>query len=210
MRTCLTAKNAAKPAAQPVALQSAAPPSARRLAATFDPANTHIAMPAPMNRPAFARLRCAHPGCASVRSTASTKSGLLATNARYFYLLAILLASAGLAKSQTLPTFHNQEICRAAIGLAFGRDPRIIKIDRQGGRTLFLHYNRPGDGKYWDYRCKVDGNRILWSDVTGRWRDQASDGILLYTISSLGLAITQKYPDGSASTQTYTKAQLGK
>lgn len=107
-------------------------------------------------------------------------------------------------------TFTSQHVCRAAIAVAFGQDPKIIKVDRVIGEVTYLHYNRPSDGKYWDYRSKTSGNRVIWAAVDGRWREHPADEKLEFTTTSSTITIEEKYTDGSKTIKTFTNSQLGK
>ena len=121
-------------------------------------------------------------------------------------LLAILLPVTGIAGTQQSIKFTQTQICRAAIAVAFGQSPGIIKVDRVNAGVIYMHYIRPWDETYWDYKCKIKGNRAIWASPNGRWRDE----VLEFTATKDKLIVEEKYFDGSKTTESFTKQQLGK
>lgn len=108
--------------------------------------------------------------------------------------------------SQPWPT--NKELCKAGISILMGRDPRIMKIDSTDGEIVYLSYIRPDDRSLWSYRCKIEGNRIIWASSTGRWRTHPLDEVITFSVSGERLHLDQAYSDHSATKKTFTRAQL--
>jgi hypothetical protein len=50
-----------------------------------------------------------------------------------------------------------------------GRDPKIMRITRVQDGIIYLSYKRQDDGKDWAYRCKIEGDKVIWSSDMGRW-----------------------------------------
>ena len=123
-------------------------------------------------------------------------------------IFAAYFASAGITVAVAQVSFTKQQICRAAIGAVFGQNPKIIKTDRESQGVIYLHYNRPSDGKYWDYRCKLEGSRVIWASVDGRWRNHQLDEKLEFSEHGGKLTINELYADGSKTTNVYTGKQL--
>lgn len=123
-------------------------------------------------------------------------------------LAAAALATALDSHAAAQPRFDQARICRAAIGAVMGRDPRIIKVDKEDAGIVHVSYARPDDGTIWEQRCRLEGARVLWATRTGRWRDDPQDETITYAVNGQTLSITQKFADGSGSTKTYTAAQL--
>ena len=105
--------------------------------------------------------------------------------------------------------FSDNQICRAGIAVAFGRDPAIIRIGRARGGIIYLSYIRPDDGKKWSFRCKIQSNRIIWASDTGRWRTHPEDSVITYSIAGSMLFVSEKYSDGSATSGRYRVADFG-
>jgi len=105
--------------------------------------------------------------------------------------------------------FTDQQICIATVAAAMGRNPSIIKIDSTQGNVTYLSYFRQDDGKHWKYRCKLEGNRAIWASDTGRWRTDQYDSKIMFSVNGNELSISEKYSDGSGSTEKYNISQLG-
>ena len=105
-----------------------------------------------------------------------------------------------------------RQACKAGIAMLFGRDPEIIKIEKVSGGTVYLHYIRPDDGKKWKYKCKLDGDQVIWAsndpDSSGRWRTHPDDGVLTYQIQGSELRVQQMYSDGSREEASFPVSSL--
>lgn len=88
-----------------------------------------------------------------------------------------------------------------------GRDPKIMRVTRIDGDTLFLSYGRPIDNLIWDYRCKIEGNRVIWASEPGRWREAPKDDKVFFEVVGDGkqLRIMEDHADGLA-TMNYSTA----
>ena len=106
-------------------------------------------------------------------------------------------------------TFTKNQICKAGIAKIMGRDPSIIKIDSKSGETIYLSYVRQDDKTKWKYKCKINGNQILWGSYTGRWRTHAMDSKVRYKIRGKSITVTETFSDGSSSKETYTVESIG-
>lgn len=100
------------------------------------------------------------------------------------------------------------EICKATAAVTFGRDYKIMKLDRVDSDGIaYVHYNRPSDNSRWAIKCKLDGNQVIWAsnnpDNSGRWRNDPLDGKVYYGISGNKLTMTQFPGDGSVDEKTY-------
>ena len=115
-------------------------------------------------------------------------------------VIAIAATVSGLAASSVLAETKvpQDKVCKAAVAAIMGRDAKIIKIDKQDGAVTHLSYVRPNDGTLWKYRCKLEGNRVIWASDTGRWRTDPLDEEILFKVDEAsGVTITQEYTDGS-------------
>ncbi|MPR09217.1 hypothetical protein [Microvirga tunisiensis] len=89
-----------------------------------------------------------------------------------------------------------------------GRDPQIMMV-RPDGDVTHVSYNRPSDGSVWSYRCRLEGNRIIWASAEGRWRTHPDDGVLTYELEgSTKIRIVEAHSDGSKSQDTYNRNDL--
>ena len=81
------------------------------------------------------------------------------------------------------------------------------------GSIVFLSYVRKDDGTLWSFRCKVEGNRVIWaSEPGGRWRTDLADDRISYRIVEASqepsIEIVEAYEDGSATRKSFTASQL--
>jgi hypothetical protein len=106
------------------------------------------------------------------------------------------------------PNFDQQQICRATIGAVMGRDPKIIKVSSVDSGIIHLSYLRPDDGTFWEQRCRIEGQKVIWATKSGRWREDPMDEVITYTATGATLTVSRKFADGSTSTKSYTHAQL--
>ena len=103
-----------------------------------------------------------------------------------------------------------EAICRTAIGSVMGRDPKLVVVTRIDGDILFLSYVRPIDNFVWDYRCRIEGNRVIWASEPGRWRDDPKDGKVFFEIVGDGnqLEIIWDHGDGSPVKEVFDRDKI--
>jgi hypothetical protein len=108
------------------------------------------------------------------------------------------------------PSFEPEAICRTAIASIMGRDPKIVRVTRIAGDIVFLSYVRPLDNFVWDYRCKIQGNRVVWASEPGRWREDPKDDKVFFEIVGDGkqLRIIEDHGDGSATKELFERDQI--
>jgi hypothetical protein len=111
----------------------------------------------------------------------------------------ILIVSSSLASAE--PPFELGAICRTAIGSIVGHDPKSLQITRTANNVLFLTYVRPIDNFVWTYRCRIEGDRIVWASEPGRWREDPEDDKIFFEIIEAGaqLSIVENHADGSST-----------
>src|ERR1700687_145464 len=119
--------------------------------------------------------------------------------------LTMLLASMSLASAA--PAFEVEAICRTAIASIMGRDPKTMRVTRTAGDVLFLTYLRPMDNFVWTYRCRIEGNRVVWASEPGRWREDPKDDKAFFEDVDAGkqLRIIQIHGDGSSTKQLFDR-----
>lgn len=99
-------------------------------------------------------------------------------------LFAILLASMPAAAAG--PAFETRTICRTAIATVMDRDPKLVQAQDAADGVVALTYVRPFDNFVFAYRCRIDGDRVVWADDPGRWRDGAKDARVSFEIVGAG------------------------
>jgi len=122
-------------------------------------------------------------------------------------LIAVALLSATMSPASAAPLFDAGSICRTAVAAMTDRDPKIMQVTRTVGDVLFLAYARPIDNFVFTYRCRVDGNRVMWASEPGRWRDAPKDDKLLFEVAGGGkqLRIIVSHRDGSLAKREFDR-----
>ena len=117
----------------------------------------------------------------------------------------ILLASMSLASAA--PAFEVEAICRTATASIMGRDPKVMQVTRTAGDVLFLTYVRPLDNFVWIYRCRIEGNRVVWASERGRWREDLKDDEVFFEDVDTGkqLRIIENHGDGLSAKQLFDR-----
>jgi hypothetical protein len=112
--------------------------------------------------------------------------------------------------ADTAPSFEPEAICRTAIASIMDRDPKIVRVTRGAGDILFLSYVRPIDNFVWDYRCRIEGNRVVWASEPGRWREDPKDDKVFFEIVGGGkqLRIIADHGDGTATKEVFERDQI--
>lgn len=73
-----------------------------------------------------------------------------------------------------LKNFTYEDIARYGIASSMYEPINIIK-SRKKADYYYVYYVRPSDSKYFDFKVKFDGNRVIYGDVNGRWQDTELD-----------------------------------
>jgi hypothetical protein len=112
--------------------------------------------------------------------------------------------------AEAAPPYAPEAICRTALASIMGRDPKLVRVTRTTGDILFLSYLRPIDNFVWDYRCKIQGNRVIWASEPGRWREGPKDDKVFFEIVGGGkqLRIIEDHGDGSATKELFERDQI--
>lgn len=104
------------------------------------------------------------------------------------------------------------QVCKAASAAMFGRDYKIMQLDKVESGIAYVHYIRQNDGTRWAIKCKLIGTQVMWAsdnpDSTGRWRDDPADSTVKYAVEGKKIIITEAYSDGSSSSNSYPLKQL--
>lgn len=89
------------------------------------------------------------------------------------------------------------KIARYSIAAIMKQQPDIISVKKESDYYI-VSYKRPEDNKEFIYKIKFDGNRIIWGNADGRWRDTKYDEKITYEEKEGRLGIVQKFEDGSS------------
>src|ERR1700687_2501926 len=122
-------------------------------------------------------------------------------------LITLTMLSASMSAASAASSFEVEAICRTAIASIMGRDPKILQVTRTAGDVLFLTYVRPMDNFDWTYRCRIEGNRVVWATERGRWgADTRCDEVFLEFVGAgKQLRIIENHGDGSSTKQLFDR-----
>jgi len=88
-------------------------------------------------------------------------------------------------------------ICKAMISSIMVQAYPRIKSERIDLDVYLVSYLRRDDNSEWFYRCKVEGNRVVWASNTtnqGRWRTHDQDSQIFFKVDDNHLVIQEKFP----------------
>jgi len=121
--------------------------------------------------------------------------------------IAFSMMFACLARASAAPPFEAEAICRTAIASMTGRDPKMMQIAKIAGDVVFLTYVRPIDYFVWTYRCRLEGNRVVWAAESGRWRDEPGGAKIFFEAIEGGkqLRIIEDHGNGSITNQLFDR-----
>lgn len=122
--------------------------------------------------------------------------------------VAMLLAAASPASAE--PAFETRAICRTAIASIMGRDPKLIQTTASSDGVVLLTYLRPIDNFVWAYRCRLEGDQIVWAMEPGRWREDPKDDKVSFEVVGAGmqLRIIENHVDGSTTQQMFDRDMI--
>ena len=122
-------------------------------------------------------------------------------------LIIVAMLSASVSPASAAAAFEVEAICRTAIASIMGRDPKLMQVTRTAGDVLFSTYVRPMDNFVWTYRCRIEGNRVVWATEPGRWRYDPKDDEIFFEVVGAGkqLRIIQNHGDGSTTKQLFDR-----
>jgi hypothetical protein len=126
--------------------------------------------------------------------------------------LAVAISVAASPAAFAEPAFDAKAICRTAIAAVTGRDVKLFQAtdapDTDG--VVALTYARPFDNFVWAYHCRLDGNRVIWADEPGRWREEAKDDKIFFEIVGAGaqLRIIKNPVKGPATQEVFDRDKI--
>jgi hypothetical protein len=114
------------------------------------------------------------------------------------------------AVAEAAPAFEPEAICRTAIASIMGRDPKLVRVTRTDGDTLFLSYVRPIDNFVWHYRCRIEDNRVVWATEPGRWREDPKDDKVFFEVVDDGkqLRIIEDHGDDPPTRELFERDRI--
>jgi hypothetical protein len=78
----------------------------------------------------------------------------------------------------------------------------------QAGDIVTVSYVRSSDGNTRSYRCRIDGDRVVWANMDGRWRDGSNDAILRHSVGTHSLAVSETLAGEVLASELYPLESL--
>jgi hypothetical protein len=125
-------------------------------------------------------------------------------------LLVITTFLAAASQAVAEPATEPRAICRAAIAAIMDRDPKLVQATVAADGVVVVTHARPVDNFIFTYRCRLEGDRVLWADEPGRWRDGAKDRKVFFEIIGDGaqISIIENHADGTTSRQLFDRSAI--
>jgi hypothetical protein len=129
---------------------------------------------------------------------------------RLAQLIAVSVWLASLSAASAEQALETKAICRAAMAVITGRDLKLFQAADAPDGTIALTYARPFDNFVWAYHCRLEGDRVIWADEPGRWRQDAKDDKIAFEVISGGeqLRITKTPVNGPATQELFDRARF--
>lgn len=115
-------------------------------------------------------------------------------------IAAVLLLTVLDAKSK--PAFNDAQICKAALSSIMGVEIKDIDTKQKGNGITYMYYRLEDESRRYDYRCRLEGNRVIWGSAMGRWRTQKDDAVITFSVKNGKVIIKEKFDDEPESTET--------
>jgi hypothetical protein len=124
--------------------------------------------------------------------------------------LAVAISIAAPSPAFAEGAFDARAICRTAIAAITGRDLKLFQATDAPDGVVALTYARPFDNFVWAYHCRVEGNRVIWADEPGRWRQEAKDDKIFFEIVGAGaqLRIIRNPVNGPATQELFDREKI--
>ena len=124
---------------------------------------------------------------------------------RLAQLIAVPVLLVSLPAASAEPAFEPTAICRAAMADITGRDLKQFQAKADPDGTIALTYARAFDNFVWAYHCRLEGNRVIWADEPGRWRQEAKDDKISFEVVGAQLRINRDPVKGAATHELFDR-----
>lgn len=103
-----------------------------------------------------------------------------------------------------LENFSYEDIARYTMSDVMGQPAKTIKVTKSKD-LYYVSYIRKSDSQKFSYKIKFDGNKILWANIDGRWRNSEYDEKISFTEKNNKGSIIQTFSDNSEDIKEYKK-----
>lgn len=103
-----------------------------------------------------------------------------------------------------LENFSYEDIARYTMSSIMGQPAKTIKVIKSED-LYYVSYIRKSDSRKFSYKIKFDGNKILWANIDGRWRNSEYDEKISFTEKNNKVSIIQTFSDNSEDIKEHKK-----
>ncbi|GAB4022515.1 hypothetical protein GCM10028808_70390 [Spirosoma migulaei] len=103
-----------------------------------------------------------------------------------------------------LKHFTKAAVAKFTMATVMLQPASIISVEKSEDLYI-VSYVRPSDSQRFTYKVKIDGNRAIWANIDGRWRDTPDDEYITFNEVGKKLQITEVYSDKSTNVELYSK-----
>lgn len=103
-----------------------------------------------------------------------------------------------------LENFSYEDIARYTMSSIMGQPAKTIKVTKSED-LYYVSYIRKSDSQKFSYKIKFDGNKILWANIDGRWRNSEYDEKISFSVKNNKVSIIQTFSDNSEDVKEYKK-----
>jgi hypothetical protein len=124
--------------------------------------------------------------------------------------VAVAMAIAAPSTVSAEAAFEPRAICRTAIAAITGRDLKLFQAADAPDGVVALTYARPFDNFVWAYHCRLEGNRVIWADEPGRWRQEVKDDKIFFEVVGAGaqLRIVKSPVNGPTTQELFDRDKI--
>ncbi|MFH7017159.1 hypothetical protein [Flavobacterium sp. FlaQc-47] len=105
-----------------------------------------------------------------------------------------------------LKNFSYEDVARYTMASIMSQKPKIITAIKKD-KLYHVSYIRKSDRQKFVYKIKFKGNKIMWGNMDGRWRDSQYDEKLSFIEVNNKISIIQVFSDSSEDIQEYKKGE---
>lgn len=81
---------------------------------------------------------------------------------------------------------------------------------KQDGTVIHVEYVLREGGAVWGYRCRVDGQRVMWASAKGWWNTHPKDPVITFELTGdqRYVTIIERSVDGSDEVTSFSLSKL--
>jgi hypothetical protein len=126
----------------------------------------------------------------------------------YIKRVVLLLLLSDMLSGASREAYTHLQICKAALSSIMGVDHAAIHTDKREDGIVSMSYRIEGESDRYEYKCRVEGNRVIWGSARGRWRTKKGDAVITFSVDSGNVTIRERFNDEPRSQGTKTTFPL--